>query len=96
MVAEIGDAEIAVIWYPINMTTESRYDKFLQILDEEGGYDVFDLIGKEDALRDAIRTLPAHVVDAVREEFPLSATQLRLLEENRIEKNLFAYDYETI
>jgi hypothetical protein len=93
---ETGDAEIASIWKPINKTMRKRHEKFLDTLEQDYKYDKWDLLMSKELYRDAIRKLPALVVDCIREEYPLSAEQLKILEEHRVEKKLFQFDYDTI
>lgn len=93
---ETGEAEIELIWKPINTTIRRRYNKLLNILEEDYKQDKWEFIGNQDLLREHIRKLPAHVIDSIREQFPLTAAQLKLLEENRVEKKLFQFDYDTV
>ena len=91
-----NDAEIASIWYPINVTLGKRFNKFIELIEEHKiVQDILGIIVHDAPLQDAIRKLPAHVIDAVREEFPLTAKQLQLHEDASREAQLFMFDYDT-
>jgi len=96
MEMNLGEAEIAAIWKPINKTMRKRHNKFLDTLERDYKYDKWDLITNNELYRDAIRKLPGSVVDIIREKFPLSAEQLKILEQNRIDQKMFQFDYDTI
>jgi len=90
------DAEIESIWLPINRAWIARMDRFTELCMEHNIVeDIWELLNKDEKLMEAVRKLPAHVVDQVRAEIPMTATQLRLYYDNAREKGLYIADYDT-
>lgn len=90
-------AEIEAVWLPIKTTIKARMRK-LALLCLEHNTAVFDwdaIIRRNQQLMDAVRKLPAHAVDQVRDEFPLSAEQLQLWCEHTCHVGMFQADYNT-
>jgi hypothetical protein len=80
-------AELAAVWDPIRTTLQRRHARFIALcLEYKIIEHIMDVVGQPRVLYKAVYKLPAHVFDGVREEFPLTADQLRAIESRAVNK----------